>query len=95
MKNRMGKLFGVLVVGGSMMAQANEIMSPPTNSGEKCQLEVVSKKYSSLDGSLFSSDTTCVDTMDHEEILQLIESKRNSEPPQEPCTWGICGGGWG
>ena len=84
--NNIGKMFGVLVIGGSMMAQANELGNTEKPLEEPhCQLETVLKKYN-LSGNLASSKITCIDSKSDEEIAQIIKENRG-----ETCISPFCG----
>ena len=81
MKNNIGKMFGVLVLGGSMMAVANG-----ATSDDLCQTEVVSKKYDYEGTPLPFSKATCIDEASDETVLKIVEESR-----KEACNSPFCG----
>lgn len=84
-KNKIGKLFGVLVLGGSVMASASIMANHEENHEEEeiCQIKVVH-----IDHRDFVKTTTCVDEMSDKEILELIKEKRSNSCTQCGCWLG-------
>lgn len=85
--NKIAKMFSVLVIGGSMMAHASESFDSVETSEENshCQLEVALNKYDT-GGNLALRNTTCIDSMNSEEILKVIEEGR-----KDSCLTPFCG----
>jgi len=84
--SKIGKLFGVLVVGGAMMAQANESLdSQLAEESTFCQLELNQTKYDSS-GAEASKTATCLDKKTDVEALQIIKKLR-----KENCVTPFCG----
>lgn len=85
----MAKLFGVLVLGGSMIASASDETENNANQEAHCQVKLVVEK--SAMGGFLPKETTCLDEMSEEEVLEIVEEGKKPAPPVEPiCNiWGL------
>ena len=87
MKNNINKLFTVLVVGGTIMAQANanEVReNTPTEPQELCQIELTLNKYRM--GAEPKKETVCVDKKSDGEVLDKLDKFRD-----QTCLTPFCG----
>ncbi len=75
-KNKISKLFGVLVVGGAMIAYAND--PAPTEKEEDCELEVTLNNAYDFERMVPKKYTTCIDDKSDEEILSIIKEKKKA-----------------
>ena len=83
MKRKIGKLFGVLVVGGSMMAHGSEPVNPQETKEEKnksCQLEMVLSQFDDIELGMCPGITFCLDNKSDEEILTIVKEEREKDP---------------
>ena len=98
MKRKIGKLFGVLVVGGSMMAYGGEPVSPQETKEKEeerknCQLEMVLSNSSHFK-PLCPDTILCLDDKSDEEILETVEKERKYCPDFSDgtnCATPFCG----
>ena len=85
--NNVAKLFGVLVLGGSMIAGANDTVDPVVTPEPHCQVKLVVEK------ELLNEETTCLDGKSDEEVLEIVAEAKKPVEPVEPdpiCTiWGF------
>lgn len=83
MKTKAEKLFGVLVLGGAMIASAEEPRALQNGDGENlpCHLAVSSTKYWPGGASCpEKTDTVCIDRMSDQEILEVVQKAREENP---------------
>ena len=87
---QVSKLFSVLVLGGAVMAQAQEVPTPEEKDDLKtCKVSVKEKEF-----NIFAPDgafviETCVDEKTDEEILEIV--KKAKEPEEAECMSPFCG----
>ena len=88
-RNDLSKLFGALVLGGSMVANAQDMLKPVEAPEVHCQMKLVVEK--STDQGLLPKKTTCLDLKSDEEIMQLVDEAREPVEVEPPvCTiWGL------
>ncbi|MEM7646362.1 MAG: hypothetical protein AAF203_05590 [Pseudomonadota bacterium] len=85
----MAKLFGVLVLGGSMIAGAEDNIVPDGNAEAHCQVKLVVQKENNQ--GFLPKETTCLDEKSDEEVLEIVaEGKEPAETGGPICTtWGF------
>lgn len=79
MKQKIGKLFGVLVVGGAMMVQAKGLVNPQEAKENQptCRTKMTLEKLDQLEEGMCPGTSLCIDGKSQEEILKLITEEQD------------------
>ena len=87
-KSNVGKLFGVLVIGGSALAQANDSGSSALQIKDKntfCQIELDFNQFDK-NGKKSVTTTTCLDEKSDIQVMDAVEVARDKS-----CMTPFCG----